>query len=106
MFGMRHRSRWKITGRSDLPPPRSSPGTRAPKTVSLGDMRPLVCSLAAAFALLAPSVARADRVQGTRSEKLLEQTHWAALRLDGGHAELVVRRTVHNGGPRFDQAMM
>ncbi|MFT3764699.1 MAG: hypothetical protein QM820_04160 [Minicystis sp.] len=56
--------------------------------------------------LAAPSFAQADDVHGTRSEKLVEKTHWIALRVDRGHAELVVRRTVHNGGSRHDQASM
>lgn len=50
--------------------------------------------------------ARADTVYGTRSDKLVEQAHWVALHLGRGHAELVVRRTVHNGGRRHDQAVM
>ncbi|APR86669.1 hypothetical protein A7982_12018 [Minicystis rosea] len=45
-------------------------------------------------------------MHGTRSEKLVEKSHWAALHLDRGHATLVVRRTLHNGGSRHDQATM
>jgi hypothetical protein len=67
----------------------------------------LRASFSALFALaLAPVAAHADSVKGTRSDKLVEQTHWVSLRLDRGHAELVVRRTVHNGGTRHDQAFM
>jgi hypothetical protein len=52
------------------------------------------------------SPARADDFfEGTRSEKLVEKSHVIELRMDRGHAELVVRRTVWNGGPRHDQAV-
>ena len=36
---------------------------------------------------------------------MTEQAHRIEVRVDRGHAELVVRRTVHNGGPRVDQAV-
>jgi hypothetical protein len=46
-----------------------------------------------------------DNVYGTRSgERLVERQHQIAVTIDHGHATLVVRRTVHNGGPRHDQA--
>jgi hypothetical protein len=45
-----------------------------------------------------------DLVQGTRSERLVEKAHTVELWLDRGHASLKVRRTVHNGGERYDQA--
>lgn len=54
--------------------------------------------------ILAPTDARADAVAGTRSELLVEQAHAIALTMHPGHAELVVRRTVFNGGDRHDQA--
>jgi hypothetical protein len=54
---------------------------------------------------LLPTPALADSVAGTRSELLLERDHVIRVSLDHGHAELVVRRTVHNGGERHDQAM-
>lgn len=53
---------------------------------------------------LAPALARADEVVGTRSELLKEAAHVVDLRIDHGHATLAVRRTVDNGGPRHDQA--
>lgn len=56
------------------------------------------------LASLSP-LAHAESVHGTRSDKLKEVAHTAELRLDRGFAELVVRRTVDNGGPRHDQAM-
>lgn len=49
--------------------------------------------------------ARADRFEATRSELLVEREHDIELTLAYGHAELVVRRTVFNGGERHDQAM-
>lgn len=69
----------------------------------------IVAGLVSAAALgssLVASVARADEVQGTRSDKMIEQAHWISLRLHRGHARAVVRRTVHNGGSRHDQAVM
>src|SRR5262249_1609248 len=44
-------------------------------------------------------------VAGTRSELLKETTHEIQLSVARGHADLVVRRTVLNGGDRHDQAM-
>jgi hypothetical protein len=46
-----------------------------------------------------------DEVHGTRSEKLVEQRHAVSIAMGHGHATLVVRRTVRNGGPLHDQAM-
>ena len=65
------------------------------------------CALASASlaaALLSPTAAAADEVRGTRSDKLVEKAHVIDIRMGRGHADLVVRRTVHNGGPRQDQA--
>ncbi|HEY3494611.1 MAG TPA: vWA domain-containing protein [Polyangiaceae bacterium] len=59
--------------------------------------------VSAGFLAVAPG-AEADWVQGTRSEELRERTHAVSLTLKPGHAELVVQRTVFNGGPRHDQA--
>jgi hypothetical protein len=67
---------------------------------------PTLLPLLAAAVLIAPSPVRADVVGGSRSELLVEQAHWAKLLFDRGHAALVVHRTVHNGGPRHDQAQM
>ena len=64
----------------------------------------LAAGLAAAAASSSAATALADTVQGSRSEALVEKTHRIELRLDRGSAELVVRRTIHNGGPRHDQA--
>jgi hypothetical protein len=63
-----------------------------------------VISVAFVAALYA-SIAHADSVAGTRSELLVERKHEIALTMHYGHAELVVRRTVFNGGERHDQAM-
>lgn len=52
-----------------------------------------------------PSLAYADQVTGTRSEKLYETRHAINLTLHRGWAELVVRRTVQNDGAKHDQAM-
>jgi hypothetical protein len=51
-----------------------------------------------------PGAVRADEVHGYRSELLVEKSHVIDLTLHAGYAKLVVRRTVHNGGPRHDQA--
>src|SRR5262245_2648314 len=51
-----------------------------------------------------PSVSRADELSGARSEKVVERGHLAVVKLFRGHAEIVVRRTVANGGERHDQA--
>lgn len=59
---------------------------------------------ALASILLSANAAEADLVRGTRSEKLVEKTHVIDLRIGHGYAEMVVRRTVHNGGSRHDQA--
>lgn len=59
----------------------------------------------ASFAALTASDARADSVSGTRSELLVERAHEIELTMHYGHAELVVQRTVWNGGERHDQAM-
>lgn len=52
----------------------------------------------------APAIASADTFHGTRSEKLIEKTHKIDIQLGHGYADLRVRRTVYNGGPRHDQA--
>lgn len=54
---------------------------------------------------LAPTIASADSFHATRSEKLVEKSHRIDIQLGHGYADLRVRRTVHNGGPRHDQAM-
>jgi hypothetical protein len=61
--------------------------------------------LALGCASLTPRSALADNVSGTRSELLKETIHDIQLSVARRHAELVVRRTVHNGGDRHDQAM-
>jgi len=68
-------------------------------------MRRLLSSAALALILATPAASNADRVSGTRSALLLERKHTAALTLFRTHAELTVERTVHNGGPRHDQAL-
>ena len=66
----------------------------------------LTCAAAVATALLLETPpALADDVQGTRSEKLRETSHEVRITLHEGYADLVVRRTVHNGGSRHDQAL-
>ncbi|MEM9453477.1 MAG: vWA domain-containing protein [Myxococcota bacterium] len=52
-----------------------------------------------------PGSAAADEVWGTRSERLVERSHDIRLVLDHGVATLRVRRAVHNGGERHDQAL-
>jgi hypothetical protein len=48
--------------------------------------------------------AAADEVNGLRSELLVERAHDVTLTMHRDHAELVVRRTVHNGAEKSDQA--
>jgi hypothetical protein len=48
--------------------------------------------------------AAADEVSGLRSELLVERAHDITLTMHRDHAELVVRRTVHNGAEKSDQA--
>ncbi|MEZ4449281.1 MAG: VWA domain-containing protein [Nannocystaceae bacterium] len=63
-------------------------------------------ALALALAPLLPAAeARADSFHWTRSEQLVERTHTVDLQMADDHATMVVRRTVHNGGPRHDQAV-
>ncbi|WP_437676681.1 hypothetical protein [Sorangium sp. So ce131] len=85
-----------------MPPRTPSP---PPSLPSLRARSFLAGVLASAALHLGPAIALADTVEGTRSEALVEKEHRIALRLDRGHAELVVQRTVHNGGPRHDQAV-
>jgi hypothetical protein len=59
----------------------------------------------AACAWLSPGHSSADQVSGTRSERLVERDHVIHLHMDHGHARMTVRRTVHNGGKRHDQAV-
>jgi hypothetical protein len=53
---------------------------------------------------LVSSIASADSFHPTRSDKLVEKSHRIDIQLGHGYADLRVRRTVHNGGPRHDQA--
>jgi hypothetical protein len=66
----------------------------------------LTLSIAAALALLPSTVeAGGDSVYGNRGgEELREQDHQISLSFARGHAELTVRRTVHNGIERHDEA--
>jgi hypothetical protein len=48
---------------------------------------------------------RADSLAGTRSDQVHERAHVIELRLEPGHAEMTVRRTIENKGPRNDQAV-
>lgn len=50
------------------------------------------------------NAASADTFRWTRSEKLVEKSHKIDIQIGHGYADLRVRRTVHNGGPRHDQA--
>ena len=55
-------------------------------------------------ALLLSPPSRADSLEATRSDKLVEVGHSIQATLHRGYAELVVKRTVFNGGDRHDQA--
>ena len=61
------------------------------------------CALAL-FSSFVSAPAQADEVSGLRSELLTERSHAVALTMRANHAELVVRRTVHNGADKSDQA--
>ena len=65
----------------------------------------LACALGASLAALATTSYAFDSVEGTRSEKLVESSHRIVMTLDRGDANMVVQRTVFNGGARSDQAM-
>lgn len=52
----------------------------------------------------AASTARGDTFSGTRFD-MRERAHDVAVRVDRGAVTLVVRRTVHNPGPKSDQAV-
>jgi len=67
--------------------------------------RVAIAALFAACAWLRPGQSIADEVSGTRSEQLVERDHVIHLQMDHGHARMTVRRTVHNGGDRHDQAV-
>lgn len=64
----------------------------------------MVGCLTAVVAAGATTDAHADAFEATRSPALVEREHEIAMTLHYGHAELVVRRTVFNGGERHDQA--
>jgi hypothetical protein len=61
------------------------------------------------FTLLAsvPSTnAAADTLSGTKASLMFDHAHAIELRLDRGHATLVVRRTFENRSTQFDQALL
>lgn len=62
-------------------------------------------ALALTLALTPASAEASDVMHSTRSEKLVERSHTAVLTMAPDQATLTVRRTVHNGGPRHDQAV-
>ncbi len=60
--------------------------------------------IAAAAGVAVPARAE-DTVTGTRSSELVERSHHLEIVVDRGHARLVVRRTLYNGGAEHDQAL-
>lgn len=69
-------------------------------------LRPALAPVLALAATFAPDGASAaDDFQATRSTALVERAHAAELVMAGDRATMTVRRTVHNGGARHDQAM-
>ncbi|MCB9700530.1 MAG: VWA domain-containing protein [Myxococcales bacterium] len=70
---------------------------------SLSALAPLV-ALTAALALAPTTAPAADDFQPTRSAELVERSHTVDLVMDADRATLTIRRTVHNGGQRHDQA--
>lgn len=65
---------------------------------------PAIALATLATLTLDPHLASADSFRATRSDKLVEKSHKIDIQLGHGYADLRVRRTVHNGGPRHDQA--
>lgn len=63
-------------------------------------------ALLATFALLAEAPAAADTLSGTKAALMFDHAHAIDLRLDRGHATLVVRRTFENRSTQFDQAFL
>lgn len=59
----------------------------------------------AAFTALPQAALAEDSFLSTRSELLVEKGNDIELSIDHGHAELTVRRTLFNGGPKHDQAL-
>lgn len=69
-------------------------------------LRPALAPVLALAATFAPDGASAaDEFQATRSPALVERGHAVELVMAGDRATMTVRRTVHNGGARHDQAM-
>jgi hypothetical protein len=60
--------------------------------------------LAALALSLSSAPAAADTLSGLRSLSVLERSHVVSVEMARGHARLVVRRSVHNGSARHDQA--
>lgn len=85
------------------------PGNQFCRGLSLGASMKTLRTSAFTFGLMAAAScyangASADTFRATRSEKLVEKSHKIDIQIGHGYAELRVRRTVHNGGPRHDQA--
>lgn len=69
-------------------------------------MRRLPLGIALAVLGTSGAAAASDSLTGTRSgERMTERAHEIRLTIDRDGAELRVRRTVHNGGERHDQAV-
>jgi hypothetical protein len=73
-----------------------------PRRASLGAALALLSSLPSAL----PSTARADTLAGTKASLVGERGNAIELRLDRGHATLVVRRTFENRSNLHDQAVL
>ena len=69
----------------------------------LSALAPLA-ALTAMLALVPAPAPAADEFHATRSAELVERAHAVDLVMDVDRATLTVRRTVHNGGERHDQA--
>lgn len=67
-------------------------------------MRFVTAALAAALVCATAAPAAADGFSATRSDKLVERAHTIDIHVGRGSARMVVRRVVHNGGERHDQA--
>lgn len=58
------------------------------------------------LSLLCEAPAAADTLSGTKASLMFDHAHAIELRLDRGHATLVVRRTFENRSAQFDQAFL
>ncbi len=66
----------------------------------------LIALLGSIASLTSTRAARADTLSGTKAALMFDHAHSIELRVDRGHATLVVRRTFENRSTQFDQAFL